>query len=83
MCTTELGYLAKLAPEFDKRNTKIIGLSVDPVDDHGRWLHDVESYGGARVDYPIIADHDLMVSKLYDMLPDRGAGHVGRPHRRD
>ena len=69
VCTTELGYLAKLAPEFAKRNTKIIGLSVDPVDDHGRWLHDVESYGGARVDYPIIADHDLKVSKLYDMLP--------------
>ncbi len=69
VCTTELGYLAKLAPEFSKRNTKIIGLSVDPVDDHGRWLKDVESYGGAKVDYPIIADHDLKVSKLYDMLP--------------
>jgi alkyl hydroperoxide reductase subunit AhpC len=69
VCTTELGYLAKLAPEFAKRNTKIIGLSVDPVADHGRWLKDVESYGGAKVDYPIIADHDLKVSKLYDMLP--------------
>jgi len=69
VCTTELGYLAKLQPEFAKRNTKIIGLSVDPVDDHGRWLKDVESYGGAKVDYPIIADHDLTVSKLYDMLP--------------
>jgi alkyl hydroperoxide reductase subunit AhpC len=69
VCTTELGYLAKLAPEFARRNTKIIGLSVDPVDDHSRWLKDVESYGGAKVDYPIIADHDLKVSKLYDMLP--------------
>ena len=59
VCTTELGYLAKLQPEFDKRNTKIIGLSVDPVDDHGRWLKDVESHGGAKVNYPIIADHDL------------------------
>jgi alkyl hydroperoxide reductase subunit AhpC len=69
VCTTELGYLAKLQPEFTKRNTKIIGLSVDPVSDHSRWLKDVEGHGGARVDYPIIADHDLRVSKLYDMLP--------------
>ena len=69
VCTTELGYLARLAPEFARRNTKIIGLSVDPVDDHSRWLKDVESYGGAKVDYPIIADHELKVSKLYDMLP--------------
>jgi alkyl hydroperoxide reductase subunit AhpC len=70
VCTTELGYLAKLQPEFEKRNTKIIGLSVDPVDDHSRWLNDVESYGGAKVEYPIIADHDLKVSKQYDMLPE-------------
>jgi alkyl hydroperoxide reductase subunit AhpC len=69
VCTTELGYLAKLQPEFTKRNTKIIGLSVDPVSDHSRWLKDVEGHGGAQVDYPIIADHDLRVSKLYDMLP--------------
>jgi alkyl hydroperoxide reductase subunit AhpC len=69
VCTTELGYLAKLQPEFTKRNTKIIGLSVDPVSDHSRWLKDVEAHGSARVDYPIIADHDLRVSKLYDMLP--------------
>jgi alkyl hydroperoxide reductase subunit AhpC len=74
VCTTELGYLAKLQPEFDKRNTKIIGLSVDPVDDHGRWLKDVEGYGGAKVNYPIIADHDLNVSKLYNMLPEEEAG---------
>ena len=70
VCTTELGYLAKLQPEFEKRNTKIIGLSVDPVDDHSRWLKDVEGYGGAKVDYPIIADHDLNVAKKYDMLPE-------------
>ena len=75
VCTTELGYLAKLAPEFDKRNTKIIGLSVDPVDDHGRWLKDVEGYaGGAKVNYPIIADHDLNVAKMYDMLPEEEPG---------
>jgi alkyl hydroperoxide reductase subunit AhpC len=74
VCTTELGYLAKLQPEFAKRNTKIIGLSVDPVDDHGRWLKDVESYGGAKVDYPIIADHDLNVAKKYDMLPEEEQG---------
>ncbi len=74
VCTTELGYLAKLEPEFTKRNTKIIGLSVDPVDDHGRWLEDVERHGGAKVNYPIIADHDLTVSKLYNMLPEEEAG---------
>ena len=74
VCTTELGYLAKLEPEFEKRNTKIIGLSVDPVDDHGRWLKDVESHGGAKVNYPIIADHDLSVSKLYNMLPEEEEG---------
>jgi alkyl hydroperoxide reductase subunit AhpC len=70
VCTTELGYLAKLQPEFEKRNTKVIGLSVDPVEDHNRWLGDVENYGGAKVNYPIIADHDLKVAKLYDMLPE-------------
>jgi alkyl hydroperoxide reductase subunit AhpC len=74
VCTTELGYLAKLQPEFEKRNTKIIGLSVDPVDDHSRWLKDVEGYAGAKVEYPIIADHDLNVSKLYDMLPEEEQG---------
>jgi thioredoxin-dependent peroxiredoxin len=79
VCTTELGYLARLQPEFDKRNTKVIGLSVDPVDDHNRWLGDVESYGGAKVNYPIIADHDLNVAKLYDMLPeDAGETSQGR-----
>jgi alkyl hydroperoxide reductase subunit AhpC len=74
VCTTELGTMARLKPEFDKRNTKIIGLSVDPVDDHSRWLKDVESYGGAKVNYPIIADHDLAVAKKYDMLPEEEPG---------
>jgi len=74
VCTTELSYLARLQPEFDKRNTKVIGLSVDPVDDHNRWLNDVEGYGGAKVEYPIIADHDLNVSQLYDMLREEEQG---------
>ena len=74
VCTTELSYLARLQPEFDKRNNKVIGLSVDPVDDHNRWLNDVEGYGGAKVEYPIIADHDLNVSQLYDMLPEEEQG---------
>ena len=74
VCTTELGYMARLQPEFEKRNTKIIGLSVDPVDDHNRWLPEVEGYGGAKINYPMIADHDLKVSKLYNMLPAEEAG---------
>ena len=79
VCTTELGYLARLQPEFDKRNTKVIGLSVDPVDDHNRWLKDVEGHGGAKVQYPIIADHDLNVAKKYDMLEeDAGDTAQGR-----
>src|SRR5215471_12563651 len=79
VCTTELGYLARLQPEFDKRNTKLLGLSVDPVDDHHRWLKDVESHSGTEVKYPIIGDHDLKIAKLYDMLPeDAGATSEGR-----
>jgi len=74
VCTTELGYLAKLQPEFDKSNPKVIGLSIDPVDDHQRWLGDVERHGGTKVNYPIIADHDLNVSKLYNMRPEEEAG---------
>ncbi len=69
VCTTELGAMAKLKPEFDKRNTKIIGLSVDPVDDHSRWQKDIEETQGAAVNYPLIGDADLKISKLYDMLP--------------
>ena len=69
VCTTELGTMAKLKPEFDKRNTKIIGLSADPVDDHRRWAKDIEETQGAAVNYPMIGDADLKVAKLYDMLP--------------
>jgi alkyl hydroperoxide reductase subunit AhpC len=69
VCTTELGYMARIKPEFDKRNTKIIGLSVDPVDDHQRWARDIEETQGAAPNYPIIGDADLKISKLYDMLP--------------
>ena len=69
VCTTELGYMARIKPEFDKRNTKIIGLSVDPVDDHARWAKDIEETQGTAPNYPIIGDADLKISKLYDMLP--------------
>jgi len=79
VCTTELGYLAKLEPEFEKRNTKVIGLSVDPVDNHERWAKDIEETQGAAVKYPIIGDSDLNVAKLYDMLPeDAGSSSEGR-----
>lgn len=79
VCTTELGYLARVRPEFERRNVKVIGLSVDPVGDHERWMDDIENATGARPDYPIIADHDLNVAKLYDMLPaDEGSTAEGR-----
>jgi thioredoxin-dependent peroxiredoxin len=69
VCTTELGYMAKLQPEFAKRNTKIIGLSVDPVSDHRKWATDIEETQGARVNYPMIGDPELKIAKLYGMLP--------------
>jgi thioredoxin-dependent peroxiredoxin len=69
VCTTELGYMAKLQPEFEKRNVKIIGLSVDATSDHSRWADDIEETQGARPNYPIIGDDDFTVSKLYGMLP--------------
>jgi alkyl hydroperoxide reductase subunit AhpC len=69
VCTTELGYMAKLKPEFDKRNTKVIGLSVDPVTNHARWAKDIEETQGAAPNYPMIGDTDLSVSKKYGMLP--------------
>ncbi len=69
VCTTELGYMAKIEPEFRRRNVKLIGLSVDPVDSHTRWLADIEETQGAKVGYPIIGDGDLAVAKLYNMLP--------------
>jgi alkyl hydroperoxide reductase subunit AhpC len=68
VCTTELGYMAKLKPEFDKRNTKIIGLSVDPVGDHIKWAKDIEETQGKAPNYPVIGDSDLVVAKLYDMI---------------
>lgn len=73
VCTTELGYMAGLKPEFDKRNCKIIGLSVDPVTNHAKWAKDIEETQGHAVSYPMIGDPELKVAKLYDMLP-AGAG---------
>jgi alkyl hydroperoxide reductase subunit AhpC len=79
VCTTELGYMAGLAPEFASRNTKIIGLSVDPVDSHGKWSADIEETQGHKVNYPMIGDPELKVAKLYDMLPaDAGNTSEGR-----
>ncbi|HWF10202.1 MAG TPA: peroxiredoxin [Bryobacteraceae bacterium] len=79
VCTTELGYMARLEPEFAKRNTKIIGLSVDPVSSHGKWAVDIEETQGAKVTYPMIGDPKLEVAKLYDMLPaDAGTTSEGR-----
>jgi alkyl hydroperoxide reductase subunit AhpC len=79
VCTTELGYLAKLEPEFAKRNAKIVGLSVDPVDDHQRWLGDIGQATGHTPSYPLIGDSDLGVAKAYDMLPaDAGETSAGR-----
>ena len=75
VCTTELGYMAKLKPEFDKRNTKVIGLSVDPVDNHSRWSKDIEETQGYPVNFPMIGDPQLKVAKAYDMLPE-GAGET-------
>jgi len=74
VCTTELGYMAKLKPEFEKRNTKVIGLSIDPVDDHKRWAKDIEETQGAAPNYPIIGDADLNVAKQYDMIHPNATG---------
>jgi len=74
VCTTELGYMAKLKPEFDKRNTKLIGLSVDPVDNHARWAQDIAETQGTAPNYPMIGDTDLKVAKLYNMLPEEIEG---------
>ena len=76
VCTTELGYMAKIGPEFEKRDVKVIGLSVDPMDKHQGWLADIEETQGARPDYPIIADSDFLISKAYGML---GADVSGDP----
>jgi thioredoxin-dependent peroxiredoxin len=77
VCTTELGYMAKIKPEFDRRNVKVIGLSVDPVDSHTGWSQDIEETQGAAPNYPIIADGDFRVSKLYGMLPASVEGDPG------
>ncbi len=74
VCTTELGYMAKIKPEFDRRNVKIIGLSVDPTDKHEEWAKDIEETQGAAPNYPLIADADFNVSKLYGMLPASTSG---------
>jgi thioredoxin-dependent peroxiredoxin len=79
VCTTELGYMARLKPEFAKRNCKIVGLSVDPVEDHARWAKDIEDATGHAPNYPLIGDADLNVAKLYGMLPDEaGSSAIGR-----
>jgi len=79
VCTTELGYMAGLEPEFKKRNTKIIGISVDPVSDHEKWKADIEETQGKKVNYPMIGDPQLKVAKLYGMLPaEAGESCVGR-----
>jgi thioredoxin-dependent peroxiredoxin len=74
VCTTELGYMARINPEFEKRNVKIIGLSVDPVDRHSGWAKDIEETQGTAPNYPIIGDPDLAIAKLYDMLPAEASG---------
>jgi thioredoxin-dependent peroxiredoxin len=77
VCTTELGYMAKIKPEFEKRNVKVIGLSVDPVDSHSGWARDIEETQGAAPNYPIIGDADFEVSKLYGMLASDVSGDPG------
>jgi alkyl hydroperoxide reductase subunit AhpC len=74
VCTTELGYMAGLKPEFDKRNTKIVGLSVDPVSNHASWAKDIEETQGHAVNYPMIGDENLVVAKLYDMIHPNASG---------
>jgi len=74
VCTTELGYMAKLKPEFDKRNTRVIGLSIDSVEDHKKWVGDIQETQGHAVNYPMIGDTDLKVAKLYDMIHPNASG---------
>jgi len=79
VCTTELGYMAKLKPEFEKRNVKVVGLSVDPVTSHSKWAEDIRETQGTAPNYPMIGDTDLSISKLYGMLPaDAGSTSDGR-----
>ena len=81
VCTTELGYMARIKPEFDKRGVKILGISVDPVEDHHRWAKDIEETQGHAPNYPMIGDPELKVAKLYGMLP-AGAGDSSAGARR-
>jgi alkyl hydroperoxide reductase subunit AhpC len=76
VCTTELGYMAKIKPDFDSRNVKIIGLSVDPIDNHAKWAADIEETQGTAPNYPMIGDEDFNVSKLYGMLPEDTSGEA-------
>ncbi len=76
VCTTELGYLAGLKKEFDKRSTKVLGLSVDPVSDHARWAKDIEDATGHKLNYPVVGDADLKVAKLYDMIHPNAGGEA-------
>ncbi|HXD90556.1 MAG TPA: peroxiredoxin [Candidatus Binataceae bacterium] len=78
VCTTELGYMARIKPEFDKRNVKIIGLSVDAVDNHSKWANDIKETQGTAPNYPIIGDSDLKVAKLYGMLPASASGDASK-----
>src|SRR5438270_4718795 len=78
VCTTELGYMAKLKPDFDKRNVKLIGLSVDPVDNHSKWANDIKETQGFAPNYPMIGDPNLEVAKLYDMLPAAASGDASK-----
>jgi alkyl hydroperoxide reductase subunit AhpC len=78
VCTTELGYMARIKPEFDKRNVKIIGLSVDAVDNHSKWANDIKETQGTAPNYPIIGDSDLNVAKLYGMLPASASGDAAK-----
>ncbi|MBK0391591.1 peroxiredoxin [Ramlibacter algicola] len=78
VCTTELGYMARIEDQFAKRNAKLIALSVDPVDDHTKWIGDIEETQSCKVNYPIIGDTDLQVSKLYNMLPAEEVASDGR-----
>ena len=80
VCTTELGYMAKIKPEFDRRGVKIIGLSVDPIDKHERWAEDIEETQGHAPNYPMIGDADFAISKLYGMLRADVSGDPGEPH---
>jgi alkyl hydroperoxide reductase subunit AhpC len=78
VCTTELGYMAKIEPEFTKRNAKLIGLSIDPVENHSKWAEDIKETQGSEVKYPMIGDTDLNVAKLYNMLPAEEKASDGR-----